>query len=46
MKETGEDFRRGKIVVPQLTESAATSNQVMGVQQEQFPANSAVAGHQ
>lgn len=44
MKETGEEFREGKIVLPQLTE-AASSNQEMGVQQVQAPASSALAGH-
>jgi hypothetical protein len=44
MKETGEEFRQGKIVLPQLTETAS-SNQEIGVQQEQSPASSAVAGH-
>jgi hypothetical protein len=44
MKETGEDFRQGKIVLPQLTE-AASSNQEVGVQQEQSSASSAPAGH-
>ena len=43
MRETGEEFREGKIVLPQLTESAssASSNQEMGVQQEHSPASSA-----
>jgi hypothetical protein len=47
MKETGEEFREGKIVLPQLTESAssASSNQEVGVQQEHSPASSAAAGH-
>jgi hypothetical protein len=44
MRETGEEFLEGKIVVPQLTESAS-SNQEMGVQQVQAPASSALAGH-
>jgi hypothetical protein len=44
MKETGEDFRQGKIVLPQLTE-AASSNQEVGVQQQQSSASSAPAGH-
>ncbi len=43
MKETGEEFRQGKIVLPQLTE-AASSNQEMRVQ-EQVSASSAPAGH-
>ena len=34
MKETGEDFRQGKIVLPQLTQAAASCNQEMGTQQE------------
>ena len=45
MKETGEEFRQGKIVLPQLARTAASSNQEMGVQQEQSPASSAAAGH-
>ncbi len=44
MKETGEDFRSGKIVLPQLTE-AASSNQEVGVHQEQSSVSSAPAGH-
>ena len=44
MKETGEDFRSGKIVLPQLTE-AASSNQEVGVHQEQSSVGSAAAGH-
>jgi hypothetical protein len=44
MKETGEDFRSGKIVLPQLTE-AASSNQEVGVHQEQSSVGSAPAGH-
>jgi hypothetical protein len=44
MKETGEEFRQGKIVLPQLTQTAS-SNQEIGVQQEQSPASSALAGH-
>jgi hypothetical protein len=44
MKETGEDFRQGKIVLPQLTE-AASSNQEVGVQQQQSSASSAPVGH-
>jgi hypothetical protein len=43
MKQTGEDFRQGKIVLPQLSE-AASSSQEVGVQQ-QSSASSASAGH-
>lgn len=42
MKETGEEFRQGKIVLPQLTQTAS-SNPEIGVQQEQ--SSSASAGH-
>jgi len=44
MKETGEEFRQGKIVLPQLT-AAASSNQELGVQQEQSSVTSATVGH-
>jgi hypothetical protein len=44
MKETGEDFRQGKIVLPQLTE-AASSNQEVGVQQVQSSVSSSPVGH-
>jgi hypothetical protein len=44
MKETGEDFRQGKIVLPQLTEAASPNHEV-GMQQEQSSASSAPAGH-
>jgi hypothetical protein len=44
MKETGEEFRQGKIALPQLAE-AASSNQGIGVQQEQSHASSAPGGH-
>ena len=43
MKETGEDFRQGKIVLPQLTEAASPNHEV-GMQQEQS-SSSAPAGH-
>jgi cobalamin-dependent methionine synthase I len=46
MKETGEDFRKGKIVLPQMAQAAASSSQQVGAQQEQFSAGSASAGHQ
>jgi hypothetical protein len=42
MKETGEEFRQGKIVLSQLTGS---SNQEIGMRQEQSPASSGQAGH-
>ena len=45
MKETGEEFRQGKIVLPQVTE-AASSNQEAGVLPEQSPAASAPGGPQ
>ncbi len=44
MKETGEQFRQGKIVLPQVTEASST-NPDGGVPQEQFPASPATAGH-
>jgi len=44
MKETGEEFRQGKIILPQLT-TAAASNQEVGVQQEQPSVSSAPVGH-
>jgi hypothetical protein len=44
MKETGEEFRQGKIVLPQLAE-VNTPNQPISVQQERIPASSAAAGH-
>lgn len=44
MKETGEQFRQGKIVLPQVTEASAT-NPDGGVPQEQTPASLATAGH-
>ena len=44
MKETGEEFRQGKIVLPQLTE-AASSNQAIGCAARTVPVNSAPAGH-
>jgi hypothetical protein len=44
MKETGEEFRQGKIVLPQLTETAS-SNQEVGVQQEHPSRSSAAEGH-
>jgi hypothetical protein len=44
MKETGEEFRQGKIVLPQLAE-VNTPNQPISVQQERTPASSAAAGH-
>jgi hypothetical protein len=44
MKETGEEFRQGKIALPQLAE-AASSNQGIGVQQEQSQASSTPGGH-
>ena len=44
MKETGEEFRQGKIVLPQLAE-VNTPNQQISVQQERTPASSAAAGH-
>jgi hypothetical protein len=42
MKETGEEFRQGKIV---LSQSPGSSNQQIGVLQEQPPASSGSAGH-
>jgi hypothetical protein len=44
MKETGEEFRQGKIVLPQLAE-AASPNQELSVQQERISASSATPGH-
>jgi hypothetical protein len=44
MKETGEEFRQGKIALPQVTE-ASSSNREPGVLLEQAPAISAPAGH-
>jgi hypothetical protein len=44
MKETGAEFRQGKIAMPQLAE-AAPSNQGIGVQQDQSQASLAPAGH-
>jgi hypothetical protein len=42
MKETGEEFREGKIVLSQLT---GPSKQEIGMRQEQSPASSGSAGH-
>jgi hypothetical protein len=44
MKETGEQFRQGKIVLPQVTE-ASSSPPDGGVPQEQSPASSSTTGH-
>ena len=44
MKETGEQFRQGKIVLPQVTEASST-NPEGGVPQEQSPASSSTSGH-
>jgi len=44
MKETGEQFRQGKIVLPQVTE-ASSANPDVGVPQEQSPANPSTTGH-
>jgi hypothetical protein len=43
MKETGEEFRQGKIVLPQLAETA--SNRDSGMQQNQTETGPAPAGH-
>jgi hypothetical protein len=42
MKETGEEFRQGKIVLSQLT---GPPSQEIGMRQEQSPASSGPAGH-
>jgi hypothetical protein len=45
MKETGEEFRQGKIALPQPAETSAL-NQESGAPQEPSPLNAASAGHQ
>jgi hypothetical protein len=45
MKETGEEFRQGKIALPQSAETSAI-NQENGVPQEPSPLSAASAGHQ
>jgi hypothetical protein len=44
MRETGEEFRQGKIALPQVTEASSTS-QENGVQVEQSQISSAPAAH-
>ena len=44
MKETGEEFRQGKIALPQLTETSS-SNQESVVPQEPSQVSTALAGH-
>jgi hypothetical protein len=44
MKETGAEFRQGKIALPQLAE-AAPSHQEIGLQQDQSHGSAAPAGH-
>lgn len=44
MKETGEEFRQGKIALPQPAETSA-SNQESGPPQEPSPLSAASAGH-
>jgi cobalamin-dependent methionine synthase I len=44
MKETGEQFRQGKIILPQVTE-ASSASPGGAVLLEQSPAGSATTGH-
>jgi cobalamin-dependent methionine synthase I len=44
MKETGEQFRQGKIILPQVAE-ASSSSPGGAVLLEQAPASSATTGH-
>jgi hypothetical protein len=45
MRETGEEFRQGKIALPQATEAASTG-QENGVQVQQSQVSSPPAGNQ
>ena len=44
MKETGEEFRQGKIALPQLTETSSSSQESV-VPQEPSQVSTASAGH-
>ncbi len=44
MRQTGEEFRQGKVVLPQMTETSAPNTQA-ATTQEQSQLNSTVGGH-
>jgi hypothetical protein len=46
MRETGEEFREGKIALPQVAEVTSSPGQDNGVLLQQAPVNSGTSGHQ
>lgn len=45
MRETGEEFRQGKIALPQQVAEASSPGQESGAQQEQSQVSSSAGGH-
>jgi hypothetical protein len=45
MRETGEEFRQGKIALPQQVAEVSSPSQESGAQQEQSQVSSTAGGH-